>query len=131
MRLITYLSLLLLTVAPSARAQDTPKPPAALAGLAKALGKKASAPVDAKVFRFKPSGKPVFYDELVAAVAQNDEQKKALRQILVEGGKALEAELAKAGYPNDLSAGISAALAVCWEITTGKEVPDSASEAVL
>lgn len=132
MRLTPFLSLVLLvTSAPVAHAQESPKAPPALAGLARTLGRKTTPPSDPKVFQFKPSARPVFYDTLIDAVAQNAEQKKALRQILVEGGKAVEAELAKAGHPHDLSAGLAVGLAVAWELATGKEPSDKASDALL
>lgn len=112
-------------------AQEAPKPPAAIASLAKLLGKKARPPVTDRPTRFKPNGKPAFLYKLADALGQDDDQKAALREVLVAGVKGVEERLAGAGYPNDVAAGLAFTLAYHWGLWKETEVSDPASEALL
>lgn len=111
-------------------AQAPPTPPAAIQGLVKLLGKKAKPPTDAFT-RFRPAAKPVFLDELADALGQDQEQRAALREVLLQGSAAVEEKLAAAGHAHDVAAGLAFSIAFHWGLWSGSEITDRASKSLI
>ncbi|MGC4045602.1 MAG: hypothetical protein QM758_17565 [Armatimonas sp.] len=107
--------------------QTPPPTPGGLSGIASALNK----PGKAGSTKFQPSGKPILLNTIADALGQTAEQKKGLRDLLNQGAKAVEGELAKAGHPNEAAAGLTFGLVTCWNAWSGQSVSDPASEALL
>lgn len=114
----------------SASAQEAPKPPASLASLARLLNGK-TGPVVGHPTRFRPASKPVLLYEMADTLGRDAEQREVLREVMVQGAKAVEEQLAAAGHPNDVAAALAFALVTNWSVWKDVEVPDAASEALL
>ncbi|MBC8142663.1 MAG: hypothetical protein H7Y38_14625 [Armatimonadetes bacterium] len=120
------LMLLPIAVSPTvSRAQES-LPPSPLTAIAKRL----AAPVatDTKpsknpATRFSPTGKRTMAAQLVEKLAQNDDQKAALRDALTAGRIAYEAEAKKAGCENDVAAALSYYVAANWSVYNGGKEP--------
>jgi hypothetical protein len=118
----------------AAQAQEAPKGP--LASLAQRLATKGVSAEKTKhgatsSTRFKPSGTRLTLDETVKSLGQSAEQQDVLRQLLTQGTDALEAEIRKAGRPNDISVAFALFISTQWSIATGKEVSDAANDSLL
>jgi len=123
-------------IAGAAHAQDAPK--GALTDLARRLAAQGAAPKSGDApagapaaARFKPSGDHPMLDSIVNSLSTDDAQRSTLRQLLTQGGDALEAAMRKAGRPNDVSAAFVLFVSTQWSAATGKTVSDAASNALM
>lgn len=119
-----------------AAAQDSGVPsPGTLTGIVKKLsgrkptGEKSAAASSAT--RFIPSGKGIFYPQMVASLSDDAEERKGLTELFENTLKSFDTAVQKAGMANDVAPALAFYVQTLWAIHSGKEVSDAGGDKMI
>jgi len=81
--------------------------------------------------KFKPSGQRVALEAFLQVLSQKADEKKAYGDAILEVVRPIETELKKVGKDSDAAVALALYLVSTYQLVSGKEVPESSSDALL